>query len=236
VRPSLDVFLAQFAEMLDGKRTAREVEATLGPSASGTARLGLYTTLVRRQLVSVIDDFFSAVRIAAQSRSAGHFEQLRDAYLEAHPPSHWVPTRAAERFPAFLEARRASTELIELADFAWTRHQVLHAERSEALAVRHYTYAVKRFSNEVERDGRTRGRPTKEAETWLIGRSHLTESLVLVAPSVAALVVVEVLQSGGWSDELPAIARETLVKEAESLIELGLLPPTSRAALERCLP
>ncbi len=236
MKPTLDEFLAEFAAMLDGKRTAREAEATLGASPSGTTRLGRYRTLVQRQQVSVIDEFFAAVRVAAQSRSAGSFHQLRDAYLEAYPPSHWVPTRAAEHFPAFLEARKASTELVELADFAWARHQVLHAEQPEALVVRHYTFAVKRFSNEVERDGRTRGRPAKEPETWLMGRSHLTESLLLVEPSVAALVAIEVLQTGAWSDELPAVGRGALFTEVESLIDLGLLPRTSRADLERVLP
>lgn len=235
MKPNLDTFLSEFAAMLDGTRTAREAELALGPSPSGTARLGLYATLVRRQQHGAIDEFYAAVRVAAQSRSAGHFDQLRDAYLAAHPPSHWVPARAAEHFPAFLEARKASAELVELADFAWTRHQVLHAERTDGLAVRHYTHAVKRFSNEVERDGRTRGRPVKEPETWLMGRSLITENLVMVEPSVAALVTVEVLQSG-WSDELPAIAREVLITEAEQLIELGLIPASSRSALERRLP
>jgi len=236
MKRALDTFLAEFAAMLDGKRTAREVESALGPSASGTARLGLYTTLVRRQQTGVIDEFYAAVRVAADSRLAGHFDQLRDAYLEAHPPSHWVPARAAEHFPGFLEARKASTELVELADFAWTRHAVLHAERSEALVVRHYTHAVKRFSNEVERDGRTRGRPVKETETWLMGCSLVTENLVMVEPSVAALVTVDVLQRGVWSDELPALPRQALLEEADRLIELGLLPVASRSTLERLLP
>ncbi|MDP3231961.1 MAG: hypothetical protein Q8N26_04245 [Myxococcales bacterium] len=231
--PTLDTFLTEFAAMLDGRRTAREVESVLGPSPSGTARLGLYATLVQRQQTGAIDEFYAAVRVAAPS---GYYEPLRNAYLEAYPPSHWAPARAAEHFPVFLEARKSSIELVELADFAWTRHLVLNAEATDALVVRHYTHAVKRFSNEVERDGRTRGRPEKDAETWLMGRSLLDGNLVMVEPSVAALVTVEVLHSGGWSDELPAIPRGVLLKEAERLIELGLLPPTSRAVLERLVP
>jgi hypothetical protein len=236
MKPTLDVFLTEFAAMLDGKRTAREAESTLGASPSGTARLGLYRTLAQRQQVNVIDEFFAAVRVAAKSHATGTWEHLRDAYLEAHPPWHWVPARAAEHFPVFLEAHKASTELVELADFAWTRHQVLHAAHPDAPVVRHYTFSVERFSNEVERDGCTRGRPVKAPETWLMGRSQLNESLVLVVPSVAALVAIEVLQSGVWSDELPAVGREALLKEAQSLIDLGLLPRASWAELERVLP
>lgn len=236
MKPGLDEFLAQLSGLLNGQRTAREVEAVLGPSASGTARLGLYATLVQRQQAQPIDEFYAAVRVAAQP---GSYPALRDAYLAAHPPSHWQPARAAEHFPAFLEQRRAPPALVELADFAWTRHLALSsasAGEARGLVVRHYTFAVKHFSNEVERDGRSRGEPAPHAETWLLGRSVATESLVLVEPSLAALVVVEVLQSGAWSKDLPELSREALASEADALRGLGLLSPRERARLEVLLP
>lgn len=235
----LDEFLAQMAGLFDGRRSVSEVERVLGPSASGSARLGLCRTLVERQPRSVIDDFYSAVRVAMDAGSRGRFAKVRDAYLRAHPPTHWVPTRAAEHFPAFLEQRAVPAELLELADFAWTRHVALMAPAADdasGLAVRHYTHAVRAFTVEVETMGRTTGRPERKGETWLIGRSPQTAGLLLIEPSIAALVVVQLLEDRGASAELPPVPRADLTREADSLHQLGFLSDKARAALEGWLP
>ncbi|GEM_PF-3372310 len=235
---SLDVFLAQMARLLDGRSSAQQVEAILGPSPSGTSRLGLYPTLVERQQRSVIDDFYVAARIAAESAAPGRFAKLRDSFLRAHPPSHWAPPRAGEQFGAFLESKSASAELVELVDYAWTRHQVVHTaiEDPASVVVRHYTHRVREFSRLVEREGKTKGRPAKEPDTCLIGRSRDTAQLVVVDASVAALVVLQVLEDQGWSDELPHVARESMLEEAQRLRDLGLLSEGRRAALAGWLP
>jgi hypothetical protein len=233
---SLDVFLAHMAAMLDGCTSARAVEVELGPSASGTARLALYATLVARQQQGVIDEFYAAVRVASGRRFVGY----RDAYLRAHPPSHWAPARAAEHFAAFLEAQGAAAELIELADFAWVRHLVLHAPVNgdgSCLTVRHYSHAVRAFTQAVERGtAEGVGRPVPMPETWLMGRSLETAAFVVVEPSLAALVVVEVLSAGAWSVELPQLASGDLVNEAAHLERLGLLSAAAVTRFKALLP
>ncbi|MDP3153396.1 MAG: hypothetical protein Q8N23_12030 [Archangium sp.] len=231
----LDDFLKEMAGLLDGSRSARQVERVLGPSASGSRRLALYATLVERQQHGVLDDFYAAVKVAAGPR----FSPLREAYLRAYPPRHWVPSRAAAQFPSFLEQRGAGAALVELADFAWSRHVVSMAPNTDdvsELIVRHYTHAVRAFTREVERDGKTSGRPLNVPETWLLGRSRQTAEVVIVEPSLAALVVIQVLQDRAWSADLPVIPRDDLVREAGALASLGLLSTGAREALEGWLP
>lgn len=236
---SLDTFIREFAAMLDGQKSPRAVEAVLGPSASGTARLGLYFTLVERQQRGVLDAFYSAVKVADGASRKPRFERWRDAFLAKHPPSHWAPARSAEHFSTFLERGGAGVALVELADFAWTRHLVLHAPLADdgsALAVRHYTHAVRAFTLEVERDGRTSGAPAARAETWLLGRSRSTNTLLALTPSVAALVVLQVLEDRAWSAELPQLPRADVIAEARALEQQGLLSSAAVAALSGWLP
>lgn len=233
----LEVFLTTFAAMLDGRVSASELEATLGPSASGTARLERYVTLVGRQRRGVIDEFYAATRVASEALGRP-FGPLRDAYLVAHPPSHWAPARAAEHFPAFLEALGAQPMLIELADFAWTRHCVLHAAAADDgadLAVRHYTHAVAEFTHDVERGARSTGAPDAVAQTWLLGRSRSTSGLVAMKPSLTALVALQLLAESGRSEGLPVVAPADVRSEVDHLREQGLLSAVAVASLRSWL-
>lgn len=231
----LDLFLEQMQAHLDGRRTAAEVEQVVGCSASGTARLALYRTLVDRQQQGVLDQFYAAVRVAAQTMRAGHFERLRDGYLAAHPPSHWAPARAAEHFAGFLEPRGVHPALIELADFAWARHVVLH-DATRAIAVRHYTHAVRQFTHQVEHEALRSGVPERAPETWLLGRARPTESLVVLTPSVAALLVLQLLDDGVWPEGVERLRPEVVLAEADALIAQGLLEEGARAKVAACLP
>lgn len=223
--PGLDTFFEQLGAMLDGRRSAAEVEAVLGPSASGTARLALYRTLVERQQRGVIDEFYAAVKVACETIASGSFARHRDAYLKAHPPAPWAPAAAAASFPAFLEGRAVKGELVELADLAWARHLVLQAPARDdvsGLCVRHYAHAALAFTADVER-GRQKGRPKASAETWLMGRSRHTGRFVAVVPSVAALVLLQRLEEPGTEEPGLDVSGRQLRGEAEQLCELGLL-------------
>ena len=61
----LDVFFAEMAELLAGRRTAAQCEAVLGPSPSGTSRFGVYATLVDRQQRAALDSLYRAALVAA---------------------------------------------------------------------------------------------------------------------------------------------------------------------------
>lgn len=226
----LDEFLTQMAALLDGRKTAQQVEQVLGKSASGTQRLGLYATLVERQQRGAIDGFYQAAQVASDTRAAGQFAKLRDAFLRKHPAASWSPARACEQLGPFLAGRSVPIEVRELVDFGWTRHWVLHApQRDDAsgLAVRHYTHGVRDFSHQVERERLRKGRPRPGDETWLMGRARSTAELVILQPSVAALVAVQVLTDGAWSDGLPAVSGKQVVEEAEHLRSVGLLAPSA---------
>lgn len=228
----LDAFLAQMASLLDGTRSARDVERTLGRSASGTARVALYATVVGRQQRGVLDAFYAAARVACGPGFAAHCT----AFLHERPPSHWVPAAAAEHFGEFLERRAASADVRQLVDFAWTRHEVLHASAADdasGLAVRHYEFGIRDFSRQVEQSGLRKGRPLPGPETWLIGRSRATAELVVLAPSLAALVAVQVVADQGWSADLPVLPRAQVRDEAEHLFELGLLSAPALATVEK---
>jgi len=230
----LDSFITEFAALLNGKKSAIEVESVLGRSPLGTARLALYATLVARQQRGVIDEFYQAVKVADANSRKPRFAKWRDDFLEEHPPWHWAPARAAENFSAYLELHGAGVALVELADFAWARHVVLHAPAADdasGLAVRHYTQGVRAFTLAVERDHRARGAPQQQPETWLLGRSRHTHSLVALTPSVAALVVLQVLEDRAWSPELPDVPRADVLAEAAALEQHGLLSSAALVSL-----
>jgi hypothetical protein len=231
---SLARFFQSMEGMINGAATAAQVESELGTSASGTKRLGLYATLVKRQRHGALSGFFEAVAVAANSQRAGAFLELTNAYLAAHPPTHWYPPEAGRHFSDFL-TEQGQPVLAELADFAFTRHSVqisahgAHAGVGPTLALRHYTHAVAAFSGEVERAERTEGVPEPIPQTWLITRSRHTGKLLLRGPTLATLVSLQVLEQGGWPEVLPAgLTRGVLEEELRALAEAGVLPEGTR--------
>ena len=235
---SLERFFAEMAELLAGRRTAAQVEAVLGPSPSGTPRLGAYATLVDRQLHGVIDSFFRAATVAATSWDRPRFAELRRDYWRTHPPSTWSPIAAVVPFADYLAAHAAPVDVIELADLARTRHQVLEAPPSDGihgLAVGHYTHAVHDFTVAVERGEVSAGRPAAVPSTLLLGRHRETASLVVITPSLASLVALQVIDDRTWSSELPAVDPAEVVAAAVFLADQGLLAPAALTVLRACV-
>ena len=230
----LDTFFAEMAELLAGRRTAAECEAVLGRSTSGTARFGVYAKLVDRQQRAAIESLFRATLVAASAWDADRCEALRAGFLRETPPAHWSPTVVAAPFADYLEAHGAPSDVVELADFARTRAEVLRAPQTEGiggLAVRHYTHAVREFTLAVESGQLTAGRPATTSTTWLLGRHRETAALVLLVPSLATLVALQVVDDGGWSAELPPVDRDDVHAVASFLVEQGLLSPSSLATV-----
>lgn len=234
----LDVFFAEMAELLAGRRSPAECEAVLGPSPSGTARLGIYATLVDRQQQAALEALYRATLVAARSWDREACAELCAGYLRAAPPSHWAPAVVAAPFSDYLEPHGAPTDVVELADFARTRYEVLSApagDRGADLAVRHYTHAVREFTFAVEHEHRASGRPDAVASTWLFGRHRDTADLVLITPSLATLIVAHVLAEG-WSPDLPPIAPGAFHEAAAFLHTSGLISATAVAALREAVP
>lgn len=235
---SLDVFFAEMAELLAGRRTAAQCEAVLGPSSSGTERFAVYAKLVARQQRATLETFYRAALVAATTWDRARAEALRAEYFRAAPPGHWSPAVVAAPFAEYLEAQRAPTDVVELADFSKTRHEVLRAPDSdgiEGLAVRHYTHAVREFTAAVEGGERSTGRPDATPSTWLLGRHRETASLVLVVPSLATLIALQLVEDRAWSPELPPVDRTEVASAATFLFEQGLLSDVALTTLRALL-
>lgn len=230
----LSVFFAEMAELLAGRRTAAQCEAILGPSPSGTDRFGVYTKLVDRQQRGALEALFRATLVAADSWDSGRSEILRTEFLSAFPPAHWSPSVVAAPFADYLASHGAPDDLAELADFARTRLDVLRAPAGDgldALAVRHYTHAVHVFTQRVEREGLTSGRPERAASTLILGRHRETADFVVVIPTLAMLVALQLAEDGAWSPDLPPVDRVNVREAAAELFDLGLLPEAALARI-----
>jgi hypothetical protein len=229
---SLAAFLAEMEPFLLGDRSADETLAKLGPSPSGAHRFALYAELVARQRRGIVDHFYRTVRAAAEATSPGLFARIRDEYLRDFPPKHWDPNEAARAFPDFLSARPDTPAcLAALADYAWVRFAAMHAPHDPndvgldvALFVRHYEWDVTSFSDAVEKDDLRIGLPASTPRSLLVGRHRAKGSLVVLKPSLGALLALRAAATR-CADPLPGgIRAEIVVEEARSLEQLGLVP------------
>lgn len=234
----LNDFLAQMAAMLAGQQSAAQCEAAIGTSPSGTARFAVYRTLVERQHRGVLESFFHGAMVAARSWDAARCERLQLDFMQAYPPTGWAPIPMVLPFADFVESYGAPTDVIELADFARARHDVMSAAPSdgiEGLAVRHYSHAIGEFINDVERDKTATGRPRPEPTVVLLGRNRHSSSLVLVSPSLPTLVALQLVEDRVWSDELPVVDHAHVAHEAAFLYDHGLLSAAALAVIQGCL-
>lgn len=87
---------------LRGDRTVRAVAAELGLPA---ARLELYRRFLRGHIVGVLAKDFPLVRASLPTET---WDGLVDSFYRAHPAESVELNRAAEAFPAFLEAADAA--------------------------------------------------------------------------------------------------------------------------------
>jgi hypothetical protein len=235
---ALEGFFAEMSALLSGQRSAAACEAVLGPSPSGTERLALYVKLVERQHQAALDSLFRAALVAAATWDRARTNELRASFFRAVPPAHWSPATVAAPFAAYLAAQGAPADVVELADFALVRHEVLRAPLSDAvdgLAVRHYTHAVREFTLGVDTGEITAGRPAPTASTWLLARHRATAELVLIVPSLATLVALQVIADGAWSPELPPVARSEVAEAAQFLFAQGVLAERGVEIVRACV-
>lgn len=232
---SLESFFTAMGALLDGTLSAAECEARLGASASGTARLALYPRLVARQATGALDALFAAARIAGLTWDADGYRALQAGYLAAHPPRSWSPSEVALGFVDYLGAHGAPKDIVELADYARTCHHVLAAPPCDGtahLAVVQYLHAVREFALAVKAGTLTAGRPEPRPTTWLLGRHRDTQRLVALTPSVPALVALQLVTDGAWTDGLLVVERAHVRAEAAALVRLGFLAPAAQAIVD----
>lgn len=230
----MERFFGVMSGFLAGDSTAADVERTLGPSASGTARLALYQELVTRQRRDVLDALFPAVSRACREIRAGLWDELTSAFTRQHPPTHWEPNRFGAAFSDFLADRREADAslpayLEELADYAFVRFAVSVAvEPSDgvgldaSLFVRRYEHDVVALTRAVDSAGATAS--TAAPCTLIVAWSHTSHAVIELSPSLAILAAIGRRLGDARAQERPDAPAEADVDAADrELVVRGVL-------------
>lgn len=194
---ALTQFFAAMPAMLLARTPAAAVEARLGPCPSGTANLGFYATLVRRNLDKILRDVFPAVAARARAQTPSPWAAWVDGYAAAHPPAGIDPNGFAAAFPSWLaDQAGVAAALHELADYEWLRVLSYHAPDhgpephglGRRLFVRHYTDDVPAIAAAA-----WRGAPWRESPrptTVLVYRHASTAASCVHRPAPLELVAL----------------------------------------------
>ena len=161
----LQAFFAHAGPFLvRGEGTAEDVEAVLGPSPSGTARLALYAKLVERQQREALESLFPATRRALDHVAPQAFRELSARFARSRRSATAHPGGLGAPFVAFLadpahaawiaeHAAGAAPWCAELADFERVRYELATSDLpildvfDPVLATRRYAHAVHRTSD-----------------------------------------------------------------------------------------
>ena len=224
---ALATFFAEMGPFLRGERSAEDVLAVLGPSPSGTARFAQYAELVSRQRRGILDRFYRSAAAIDPVR----FASLRDDGLRRHPPSHWSPNEVAGQFAAHVAEREDVDEAVrELVDFAWIRFRSMHTAHvpeeeglDASLFVRHYAHDVTSFSNEVEAHPARRALLVRKPVTLIVTRHRIDGSLVVVTPSLSALLALACSASGSPPSLPPGVSWPMVAAGATELERAGAI-------------
>lgn len=200
-------FFETMSPFLHGQLSARDAEARLGPSPSGTDRLAFYAVLARRDVASVLRQLFPVTR-AACGRDT--WNGIEIAYLASHRSTHWEPNRFGQAFADFLADRRAHDGALapwieELADYEWTRFEVATSLEPEA-HVRLYDHDVRAVHQG------TSAVPHARPTVLLVHRA-VDDRVVVETPDPPTLCAVA--RRAGTLRSLPAGVTEDDVERAE---------------------
>ncbi|MBK6918507.1 MAG: putative DNA-binding domain-containing protein [Deltaproteobacteria bacterium] len=200
---ALEGFFAHLRPMLLGHCSAAVTEVVLGPSPSGTANLGFYTTLVRRNLDKVLRDVFPATRAAIVHAATPAWDDVVSAYALAHPPTGSDPNRFGASFPSWIAAQPhgGATRWAQLADYEWLRVRAYHAPDvpddadlvtkdglERRLFVRQYSFDVPAVVEQYRR-GEAMGDGDKPTLVFVF-RHARTQALGVFRPKVAGLAAL----------------------------------------------
>ncbi len=240
---SLARFFEAMPALLLGRTSAAAVEMRLGPCPAGTASLGFYATLVRRNLDKILRDVFAAVHGIARASSPSPWSRWVAAYADAHPPGGIDPNGFAAAFPGWLAAQpEVPAVLGELADFEWLRVQSYHARDTgpephglgRRLFVRHYTDDVPAIAAAAWR-GQPWAQPPR-ASTVLVYRHAITAAACVHRPAAIELVALAQRCGTAVPDAFAALPPAQLDAAAARLHARGVLEPTTNDRTSRSVP
>jgi hypothetical protein len=228
--PEMTAFFAAMAPMLAGRIDAAQVESRLGPSPSGTAALGFYTELVRRNLHKIVSDVFPAVRaICRTDGGEARWVQLATEYAVAHPGTGADPNHFAARFPQWLVQQSGVPAVwAELADYEWTRLLAFHAPDVSAdidgfdarLFIRQYSSDIPRLAVAALRGEVAAAEVPVLVAVFRHARTARLGTFRLGAAGLAALARRRGLPLPA---SLGALSDDAIVQAADALVEAGVL-------------
>jgi hypothetical protein len=235
VTAPLDDFFAHMAGLLTGARTVEQCQAVLGASPSGSERFAVYVELVDRQFRGAIESFFRAALTACRTWDNNACAKIVDDFVAAHRPQTWSPIAAALPLAEFFQRNGAPQDVNELADFACTRHAVQTAPPGvEGIAIRSYAHDVSEFVRAVDEGRDAQGRPAAKPTTIVLGRHRETSALVLLHPSLATLVALQLLADRRWTEDLPIVDKREVATQAQFLAEQGLIASSDVEMVATC--
>ena len=185
------------AFLVRGQGSAEAVEAALGPSPSGTARLALYAQLVERQQREALESLFPATRRALEHVAPRSFAELATRFARTHRSATAHPGGLGAPFVAFLTKPTNVDETVrawsaELADFERIRYELTTSDApfpeedvDPLLATRRYAHAVHRTSDAAPV-------PNAEPVSLLLVRDRETLRVRWLEVGAAELVIVGV--------------------------------------------
>lgn len=230
--PPLSGFFAALGPMLEGRATAEDVEARLGRSATGTAALGFYAELVRRNLHKILGDVYPLVRTLVNREPDGHarWTSLARDYACAHPGSGADPNRFAAQFSPWLRGCSDAPPIwAELADYEWTRVAAYHAQDvaddgfDARLFVRQYTWDVPAFAAALLADPSAAPPPTSPTTVALF-RHTRTLQLGVFRLGAAGLAALACRRGVAMPPVLAALGEPAIVAATRRLEDSGVLP------------
>jgi len=230
IAPEMTAFFAAMAPMLAGRIDAAQVESRLGPSPSGTAALGFYAELVRRNLHKILSDVFPSVRAVCHGDGGeGRWVQLAAAYADAHPGTGADPNLFAARFPQWLATQTGVPAVwTELADYEWTRLIAFHAPDAASdvdgfdvrLFVRQYSSDIPRLAVAALRGEA----PGAEVPVLVaVFRHARTAHLGTFRLGAAGLAALARRRGLPLPASLGALSDDAILQAQDALVEAGVL-------------
>lgn len=242
---TLPAFFDAMRPFLLGQTDVERVEASCGPSPSGSARLAFYRRLVRDDHTGVLDKLYPFTR---RRVSEADWRRLGDAYLVDHVPDHWEMNRLGAMFPAWLAERlghsgkkleageRLPPYLAELAEYEWTEFSTYthpapdptpHA--GDGPFALNPTADVRQLRFDVPRwvaDGMPGEGPERRATLVVVFRDPRTQRCRFIDGTPATLFVVQSVHHGLDPREAArehGLEPETVGALAADLADRGLL-------------
>lgn len=123
---TLDALQAAMRAAMRGERALDDAAAELG---ADPARLAIYRRMIRGHVESALRSQLTACvgSLGADDDSAP-WQAIFEAYLGAHPPSHWALLEAARDFRAFLHGRIGTDGITAfhacVAEFEWALYEI----------------------------------------------------------------------------------------------------------------